>query len=85
MGRKHVRTVADRADNKAVTKNECVIIPDVTKPPWNYDSSLNGTSSGNDSTSNIDVNATLAIDLPQSLASPASLVQGTLADTIGTS
>ena len=75
----------NRADNVAVTKNACVEIPDVTQPPWNFPPSLNGSSLGSDSTTDIGANATLAINLPQPLASPASLVQGTPVDSIGTS
>lgn len=85
MGQKLVRTVADHADNEAVTKNACVEIPDVTQPPWNFPPSLNESSLGNDSTTDIGANATLAINLPQSLATPASLVQGTPVNSIGTS
>ncbi len=84
-GSKLVHTVADHADNKAVVKNYCFSIPDVTQPPWNFPPILNGSSLGNDSTSNINANATLAINLPQSLTSLASLVQGTPADSVGTS
>ena len=64
--------VADCAtDNEAVTKNLCKDIPDVTKPPWNFN------SAPNDTTSNVNANATLS----QSSDSPlTSLVQGTLTD-----
>ena len=55
-----MRTGADRADNEAVTKNECEDIPDVTQPPWNFPPTLNvtssGNSAGNDSTISLGVN-----------------------------
>lgn len=77
---------ADRAtDKEAVTKNLCKDILDVTKPPWNFPPSLDGNNFLNDTISNINANATLAINLPQSFYSLASLVQGTPADSIGTS
>ena len=84
-GSKLVHTAADHADNKAVAKNYCYSIPDVTRPPWNFPPILNGSSLGIDSTSDINANATLAINLPQTLTSMASLVQGTPADSVGTS
>lgn len=57
----------------------------MTKPPWNFPPSLDGNNFPNDTISNINANATLAINLPQSFYSLASLVQGTPADSIGTS
>ena len=84
-----MRTGADRADNEAVTKNECVKIPNVTQPPWNFPPTLNvtgsGNSSGNNSTISLGANATLAMNLPPFATSVASLVQGRPADSIGTS
>ena len=72
--------LAKRAtDNEAVTKNRCMDIPNVTKPPWNFNNLCN------DSTSSLNTNTTLAINLPQSSDSLASLLQGTLADSSGTS
>ena len=56
-----MRTGADRADNEAVAKNKCQNIPDVTQPPWNPPPLLYGNSTGNNSTSNITANPTLAI------------------------
>ena len=88
-----MRTSADRADNEAVTKNECVNIPNVTQPPWNFPPTLNVTGSGNssgnspenNSTISLGANATLAMNLPPFATSVASLVQGRPADSIGTS
>ena len=88
-----MRTVADRADIAAVTKNGCTKIPDVTQPPWNFPPTPDGTSSGqgsgnstgNYSTTSLGTNATLAMNLPPFGTSVASLVRGTPVDTVGTS